>query len=488
MEGDLVATEYADGSGNFAIEVPLDESMAYQKVVIYSTDRAGNKSMPFACDLTNSILGDPDIKAVILRNGREVSSLIIGEDPTQLSFAYKLGNRYVTLNEGSTAAGKIVWNTDMIKGSANVSLDGELKGTPGACGIVTASLQGKTAYVELVALNLSEADIKLDIPEEGLLYNGTEHKPNIIIGTGEEIVKDVDYTIDYLDNVNAGKAFAIGSATADGKCVGNYIIDFEIKKRSFYDEAFGFEILEDDGNVSAVLTYGEDILVAGKDYTVSTQQHASDKAFYIVTVEGMGNYEGLKSVYYTVKGKEHLDFNRDHICDDCGEKLSECEDKTNDHKCDVCGKALSTCEDENGDGKCDVCGADIPGGTKPCEHKDENKDHNCDSCGTVVSTCKDENDDGKCDVCGVNLQGSENPGGNGSDSDKTSPLTVVIIVIVSVVALAGAVCVVLVVLTKKGIDVIEIIGKKKNIKNQNSEKTENSEISDENEDDEGTEN
>ena len=92
----------------------------------------------------------------------------------------------------------------------------------------------------------------------------------------------------------------------------------------------------------------------------------------------------------------HKDDDNDHLCDFCGEKLSDCVDENKDHKCDICGKEISVCVDENKDHKCDICGKVIS------DCVDENKDHMCDICGKEVSKCEDKTGDGdhKCDICG----------------------------------------------------------------------------------------
>lgn len=69
--------------------------------------------------------------------------------------------------------------------------------------------------------------------------------------------------------------------------------------------------------------------------------------------------------------------------------------------------------DENKDYVCDKCEATLE---KPActEHKDENEDEKCDLCGATVEKpeCtehKDENKDGKCDECGATVEQEENP-------------------------------------------------------------------------------
>ena len=50
-------------------------------------------------------------------------------------------------------------------------------------------------------------------------------------------------------------------------------------------------------------------------------------------------------------GCKHADEDKDHLCDKCGESLSECADANSDHKCDDCQKTLSEHKDENADHK-----------------------------------------------------------------------------------------------------------------------------------------
>ena len=68
-----------------------------------------------------------------------------------------------------------------------------------------------------------------------------------------------------------------------------------------------------------------------------------------------------------------VDTNKDHVCDYCGNVLSECADNDRDHLCDYCGKRLSdhtggkaTCTEK---AVCDICGERY-GKTAPDAHSD----------------------------------------------------------------------------------------------------------------------
>lgn len=299
VEGELSATVDADENGSFEIPIILDQSLAYQSVKLFAYDRAGNMSMPFGCTLTNEILGEEGLKAVILVDGREAKSLVLGSEAQQLTFAFKSGNKYVTMNKGSSADSRISWSVQTITKNANVSKSGLLFGDSGAYGIVLATLEGKTAMVELVSVDLSTANITLDIPAGGYIYDTKEKTPKVLDEYGLEA--GVDYTVNYVNNVNAGVASAIIMATADGRCTGTRVINFEIARCDI--STLEITVADDkSSNPEVSVVYGEHTLVRDTDYTVSYTVSESGKEV-IVTIEGIGNYFGIVSAKYTVGGK-----------------------------------------------------------------------------------------------------------------------------------------------------------------------------------------
>ena len=106
----------------------------------------------------------------------------------------------------------------------------------------------------------------------------------------------------------------------------------------------------------------------------------------------------------------HEDANKDHVCDYCGKTISNHEDADKDHICDLCGKTISNHEDANKDHICDLCGKTIS------NHEDANKDHICDHCGKVISNHEDANKDHVCDLCGKVI--TNHAGGKETCRDK----------------------------------------------------------------------
>ena len=101
----------------------------------------------------------------------------------------------------------------------------------------------------------------------------------------------------------------------------------------------------------------------------------------------------------------HEDANKDHVCDYCEKVISNHEDADKDHICDLCGKTISNHEDADKDHICDLCGKTIS------NHEDTDKDHICDHCGKVISNHEDANKDHVCELCGKTISNHE-------DADK----------------------------------------------------------------------
>ncbi len=121
------------------------------------------------------------------------------------------------------------------------------------------------------------------------------------------------------------------------------------------------------------------------------------------------------TVTIEVLGCQHEagDNDKNHLCDDCGDKISSCTDGDNNHKCDTCGATLTTCNDGDDNHKCDLCGATLSDcddsdtnhacdicGKEMGKHEAADGTHICGYCGDKVSDCDDSDTDHECDICG----------------------------------------------------------------------------------------
>lgn len=112
--------------------------------------------------------------------------------------------------------------------------------------------------------------------------------------------------------------------------------------------------------------------------------------------------------------EEHIDANKDGICDECEETID---------------KGCTKHRDANDDGKCDNagCGASYTDGCD--KHSDKNDDSKCDTAGCGITytdgcdsnVCYDNDGDGKCDN-----NGCDKPVSGGSDSGESTSYTVTV--------------------------------------------------------------
>ena len=102
----------------------------------------------------------------------------------------------------------------------------------------------------------------------------------------------------------------------------------------------------------------------------------------------------------------HEDANQDHVCDLCDKVISNHEDADKDHVCDHCGKVISNHEDANKDHVCDYCEKVIS------NHEDADKDHICDLCGKTISNHEDADNNHICDYCGKTISNHEDADNN----------------------------------------------------------------------------
>ncbi|MBE6546055.1 MAG: hypothetical protein E7668_01270 [Ruminococcaceae bacterium] len=107
------------------------------------------------------------------------------------------------------------------------------------------------------------------LSDEGLVYDGTAHTPEILVKNGANIIDESFYTVSYSDNIKPGTA-TVTVSIASGVYAGSYTASFVIRKRPL-------EILPDaptrvyDGTTKVALTpqYDASALVAGDEFDLT---------------------------------------------------------------------------------------------------------------------------------------------------------------------------------------------------------------------------
>lgn len=133
--------------------------------------------------------------------------------------------------------------------------------------------------------------------------------------------------------------------------------------------------------------------------------------------KGAATFEYGELAAHTYKAEWSSDkTNHWHECSACGNKKEQAAhaDGNKDHKCDICGIRMSECADANKDHKCDICGkklSDHTGGTATCKEKatctlcgqkyGEFASHTLKSNEAVAATCKSKGNIAywTCTVC-----------------------------------------------------------------------------------------
>ncbi len=177
-------------------------------------------------------------------------------------------------------------------------------------GVGTLTITGKGGFHGNI---IKKFDIKADlskatvasIPDQS--YTGSEITPNITIRCGGNVLtKNSDYTTEYLNNINVGKATVTAAATSDGYYYGTVSAEFNISNGatgmsvSGYSSSYvytGYAISPD-----LYVTMDGKTLTPGVDYTV-TYENNINVGTAKATVTGRGAYSGTKTITYTIQAK-----------------------------------------------------------------------------------------------------------------------------------------------------------------------------------------
>lgn len=153
--------------------------------------------------------------------------------------------------------------------------------------------------LEVQKKTIEDAEITLSKTE--YTYSGNKKNPLVEVTLdGNELEKNVDYSIRYADNINAGTA----TVTLEGMGLfsGEVSRTFEILPCSIDDVTIGKESFTyDDSAKDLEITNSKGYeLEKNTDYTVKGIESTSPAGDYDVKITGQGNYEGSRTIEITV--------------------------------------------------------------------------------------------------------------------------------------------------------------------------------------------
>ena len=257
-----------------------------------------------------------------------VSDLIVNAEYTKKSNTFEVGRRRTTtLSTTDTSYSATYYNAywDIVdKNIATIKSSGKTSSIIGSYYKVinSVTIEGKslgetylylkdeegnilkTSVISVISITEDVSSINIsDIPAQ--TYKGTEICPNLELKSsdGTALVKNSDYTVSYLNNINPGTATVIikGIDTYTGEVTRT----FEIQRKNINEVTVRTDTSNkiytgSPINTAILITDGTYTLIENKDYTVSYKNN-TNAGTATVTITGMGNYIGEKAYNYTIQ-------------------------------------------------------------------------------------------------------------------------------------------------------------------------------------------
>ena len=184
----------------------------------------------------------------------------------------------------------------------------------GKNGGVGHNYEGQIGLVSfyIIQRELAQASIA-DI--NAVTYKRAAWEPELTVtSNGKTLIKNVDYTVAFESNVNAGTATATITAVAEGNFAGTNSKTFTINKKSLSTNSSDFTITLSatskvyNGSAQSVSVSSVKDSNSGNtatmtlttEYTVSGTTSASAAGTYTVTVTGQGNYTDSKTADWSI--------------------------------------------------------------------------------------------------------------------------------------------------------------------------------------------
>ena len=183
---------------------------------------------------------------------------------------------------------------------------------PAGLYVVTAALkdpavsggEGSGTFVFLVQKrSLDGADIALDIPADGLVYDGAEQQPGVTSVTWDPLgdlgITADDYAVTWQNNENAGQGYALVSAEADSNnFTGTAAVPFSIAPlelsaaNGFTVDPISEQLITAGGEARPGVTVRHNGAELDSEHYTLTYTDNGAAGTATVTVHGRGNYTG----------------------------------------------------------------------------------------------------------------------------------------------------------------------------------------------------
>ncbi len=287
---------------DYTIEYPDKTEGAYKNPGTYNVIIEGINNYQGSIATTMTVLSENQVMASKLKVGKIAACDYKENEPATPTpkVTYKkeelvLGKDYAITYLNNDRAGKA---TLIITGLKNTDAEGTY---------VAGTLK-KTFTIKGTALKKAQVEY-----EKKVTYTGAEICPQVTLTmNGAELVLGKDYSVEYIKNVNVGKATII--LTGKGGFTGTVKKTFTIQADASVADKLAVSVAGGRGeiaynskgakpDVKVMLGYNE--LQIGKDYTVSYKNNkklaeANATKAPTVVIKGKGNYKFTKTVTFSI--------------------------------------------------------------------------------------------------------------------------------------------------------------------------------------------
>ena len=218
-------------------------------------------------------------------------------------------DREYTLIEGTDYTVAYENNTEMGVNTATAIITAKTEGNDDYyIGEASANFSIRKTIAGLTAYAVSSE-------EHPIIYNGNPQEPEVVVrDVRETLVKDVDYTVTYQNNVNAGQAqFTVtGIGTYQGELTAYFLINTRDLSSEMIAPVTGITYSGSAQYPALTITYNGKTLVEGKDdgsnqttcdyYT--TYENNTETGEARVKIEGVNNFSGTFYYTFNIDAKE----------------------------------------------------------------------------------------------------------------------------------------------------------------------------------------
>lgn len=251
------------------------------------------ESGTYEIDELNSISTNDDFNNYVKENGTIIEKIEEGKLYTY-SVTIKIKKDYANMLDNNLENNYVIINGtkyNFTTGGSITSEDGSIE------------ISFENILTKKVPIIINEENISLS--KTTYIYTGNEIRPKVIVEKQNNILElDNDYKVTYENNINVGKA----TITIEG--VNDYtntiVKEFTIEKKNivFNINKVASETYDGKNHTPKVIVKdNEKELIINKDYKVSYKNNINAGTATII-IEGIGNYEGNKTINFIINKKE----------------------------------------------------------------------------------------------------------------------------------------------------------------------------------------